>query len=596
MEYKWMLKKNSVDIDSLSKKSGISKILVTLLVNRGIRDIAEIKQFINPYLSDLYDPFLMKDMDKGTDIIVNAIKNNMRILVYGDYDCDGVTSTAILYKALKRCKADVSYHVPDRVTEGYGVNIDTVIKMKNSGIDLIVTCDNGISAKEEVKKAKELGMQFVISDHHEIPYIEGENGNKRFFVPDADAVIDPKQKECNYPFKYLCGAGIAFKIAGVLYKKMNIPVEECIDFLELAALGTVCDIVELTSENRLIVKFGLEKLNNTKNIGLKALIDSTNLTGKEITSGHIGFIIGPCINATGRLDKADSAVELLISDNPFKVSDLSKKLVELNKQRQEMCDNCVERVTDLILNNEEIKNKRVYVIYVDSIHESIAGIVAGKIKDRFYRPVIVFTKTADKGIAKGSARSIENYNMFQELSKCKEMLLKFGGHPMAAGMSMYEKDIDKLSDKLNCVCTLTDDDLIPKIRIDAHVPINSLSFDVISELNLLEPFGNSNPKPYFAEKNIDIIRVYTIGKGKNHLKFFCKIPETGIKIDAIMFNEAEKFNNMIINKYGSEKLNNVMNNSARIKMDMIFYPEINKYNGNKSIQLIVKDFRLSKDQ
>ena len=441
MEKKWLLRNTSKDISSLAKNSGVSEVIAKILINRGFSKPIDIKKFMRASIDDLYDPFLMKDMDKGTDIIKLAIENNEKIVVYGDYDADGVTSTVIMYKALKHCGANVKYHVPDREHEGYGINSDRIRILNEEGCKVVLTCDNGIAAIEQVKLAKELGMIVIITDHHELQFEEDDKGTRIFKVPNADAVINPKQKECNYPFKQLCGAGIAFKFVQALYKKLGIDEEMAHEFIEIAGIGTICDVVDLVDENRIIAKNALEMLTNTKNIGLRYLKEILSINDKEIKCYHVGFQIGPCINATGRLESAATSVELLLCEEEDRAKDLAKILFELNQKRQEMTTQNVEEVIELI-EQSTFKNDKVLVIYKDTIHESIAGIVAGRVRETFNVPTIILTKGKEN--PKGSARSITEYNLFEELIKCEELLEKFGGHPMAAGLSIKEENIEKL--------------------------------------------------------------------------------------------------------------------------------------------------------
>lgn len=588
---RWMLRRCAVDIKKLSERTGINETIISVLVNRGIKTEEEITKFMNPDLSNLHNPMIMKDMDKGTDIIKEAILNHKKIVVYGDYDCDGIISTYILYSALLRVGAEAKYHIPDRITEGYGINSESIKLLKEEGYEVIITCDNGISAIEQIKFAKELDMTVVVTDHHDIPFVTLENGERQFVVPEADAVINPKQHDCSYPFKSLCGAGVAFKFVQVLYNKMNLSKEEAYKFIEYAAIGTICDVVDLIGENRIIAKLGLKMLNSTLNTGIRALIKETSLEDKKINSYHIGFVIGPCINATGRLDSAILALRLLLSSDEKEAQELAKKLHDLNTERQDMTVNSVNQIIEMI-ECSELKKDKVLVVYKPDVHESIAGIVAGRLKEKYNVPSIVLTQGEET--PKGSGRSIEEYNMFEELIKCKELIEKFGGHPLAAGLSIKEENIDKLRKSLNANCSLTDEEVIPKIRIDRQLPLNQVSFKLIEDIEKLEPFGKGNSSPIFAEKNVTIFRAYLIGKEKNILKIFCRPKGSFEKLDAICFDGAEKFKKIVSDAYGEEKLLYMLDNkSIDLKMDLIFSPSINEYNGNVSLQLIVKDFRLS---
>lgn len=588
---KWMLRRCGKNIKAISRRTGISETMAQILANRGITGADDIENFINPSLNKLIDPAIMKDMKKGTEIIYRAIEKNKSIAVYGDYDVDGVVSTYILYSGLLRCGARVKYHIPDRVKEGYGMNIHSVEQLKSEGIEVIITCDNGISALDQIKRAKELGMTVVVTDHHDIPFDYSDEGIRKFLIPSADAVIDPKQKGCPYPFKQLCGAGVAFKFIQMLYRRFGMREEEAFGFIEYAAIGTICDVVDLLGENRSIAKNGLRMLNNTKNIGMRALIYETSLNGKIINSYHVGFIIGPCINATGRLDSASVALELLLCRNSARARELARKLHELNLKRQQMTNEGLDKAIEKV-ENSDLKKDKVLVVREDDIHESIAGIVAGRLKERYNVPSIVITKSADQ--SKGSGRSIEGYNMFEELLKCKKLMNNFGGHPLAAGLSIDTENIDNLRKKLNENCKLTDDDIVPRIRIDKRLPLEDISFGMLRDMGKLQPFGKGNPAPIFGEKNIEVFRVYFLGKDKNVLKLFCRLKSSLKKIDALDFNGGKKFRELILRTYGDRKGNEILNNNFHsIRMDFIFSPSINEFNGNKSIQIIVKDFRLT---
>ena len=589
MEKKWLIRSTSKDIRALAKSSGISEVVTKILINRGLDNEIDIKKFMRANIEDLYDPFLMKDMEKATGLIKLAIENNKKIVVYGDYDADGVTSTVIMYKALKHCGAQVEYYVPDREHEGYGVNSDRIRKLNEEGFEVILTCDNGIAAFEQVKLAKELGMTVIITDHHELSFEEDGTGVRTFKIPTADAIINPKQKECQYPFKHLCGAGIAFKFVQALYKKIGINKECAEEFIEIAGIGTICDVVDLIDENRIIAKNALGMLTNTKNLGLKCLKEILSINEKEIKSYHVGFQIGPCINATGRLETAALSVELLICEEENRAKELAKILFELNKKRQEMTTENVEEVIELI-QHSTFKNDKVLVIYKDNIHESIAGIVAGRVREAFNVPTIILTKGKEN--PKGSARSIDEYNLFEELIKCEELLEKFGGHPMAAGLSIKEANIEKLRQKLNFICKLTDEDIKPKVRIDERMPLSKINYEIIEELELLEPFGKGNSSPLLAEKNIPILKIDILGKNANTLKIKCMMPGVNKTIDGVCFNRVEEFIEMLKDRYGEEHMG-YLANPRGMKLDLIFSPQINEYNGRKSIQLKILEFKHS---
>lgn len=591
LKKKWMLRRKSVNINALCEATGISETIATVLVNREIYKLQDIEEFLHPCIENMYESFLMKDMDKGTEIIKKSILEHKKIVVYGDYDADGVTSTLILYKALKDCGAKVGYYVPNRETEGYGMCSERVEKLKEQGAEVILTCDNGISAIEPINLAKDLGMIVVVTDHHELPFIEDENGEREYILPKADAVINPKQKQCNYPFKMLCGAGIALKFAKVIYEKMNNNPDKYLELLQFAAIGTICDVVDLKDENRIIAKLGLEAINHTNNIGLRALIKETGLEGKSINSYNIGFIIGPCINATGRLDTAALSIELFLSEDEKEAEKLARELKELNAKRQQMTTESVEKIINLI-ENSDLKNNKVIVVYKEDIHESIAGIVAGRIKELYNVPTIVITKGKD--MPKGSARSIDKYNLFEELMKCKELICKFGGHPMAAGLTIEEKNIKLLREALNKNCTLKEEDFIPKIRIDKRVRLKHVDINLVNELKLLEPFGKENTSPVLAEKNIRVEGIKILGKDENTLKLICKVEDTNRRIDALGFGRGKEFKEEIRKIY-KEDYEEVMENPLRkpLMVDIVYYPLLNEYKGYITTQIKIIDYRIS---
>ena len=577
------------DFIKLTNEYEINPLIARLLANRGIVNKKEASLFLKGTVNDLNDASLMKDMKKAVSIIKGAIEEKKKIVIYGDYDCDGVCSTTILYRTLKKLGANFDYYIPNREDEGYGMNSDRIRKLKSEGAEVILTCDNGISAMEQVEVAKELGLTVIITDHHDIPYIEKE-GNRINVVPNSDCVINPKQGNCEYPFKELCGAGVALKFSMELVNAMGRSFSELYDLFQYAAIATICDVVELLGENRIIVKEGLKLINNTSSIGLKALIKATGLEGKEISEYHFGFVLGPCINATGRLETADLSVELLITEDEKYAEELAKKLYDLNVERQELTFDSVESVISKV--EEEITNgEKVILVYDEKIHESIAGIVAGRVRERFNLPAIVMTKGKD--MPKGSARSIEGYNMFEELNKCKEYIEKFGGHPMAAGLSVKEENISLLRKALNSKCTLSDEDIIPVIKIDSPLEIKYLDESLVEEIESLRPFGKGNGSPLFAVKNIKVSRVFFIGKEKNFMKFRFGIPGTFGYVEGLNFDKYEEFKDMFTDKYGEEKFLKLVDSGyADFNMDIIYYPTINEFNGKRNIQLNVKNFRL----
>lgn len=587
MAERWFIKNKKVDYKQISNKYEITELMSKLIINRDIINDGMIKSYINPDFDKLHNPREMKDLEKAVDILHDKIKLNKKIRIVGDYDVDGVISTYILYSALKRCDANVDYEIPDRIKDGYGININIIKQAKEDGIDTILTCDNGISAIDPIKHAKDMGLTVIVTDHHDIPFIEDENSTRKFISPGADAIINPKQKDCNYKFKQLCGAGVAFKLVEVLYEKLNIDKKECYKFIEFLAIATVCDVVDLIDENRIFVKKGLELINNTTNLGLRQLIKECEINEKTLSVYHLGFIIGPCINACGRLDSAKEGLKLLLSKEE-EANELARGLVKLNQERKDMTMDGVEAAIEIVEKNN-MRNDKVFVIYIPNVHESLAGIIAGRIREKYNVPTLIITKSENG--AKGSGRSIEEYNMFEELVKCKDLLGNFGGHPMAAGFSLKEENIDELRRKLNKNTLLKDDDLLKKVTIDCILSLDSIDYELINDLERLEPFGKANSKPLFAEKNVNLLKATILGKNKNVLKFKLKT-KFNKALDAIYFGDIYEFEEVINDKYGSEELQKLYDGAYNdVKVDLVFYPSINEYNGNVNIQIIVQNYR-----
>ena len=584
---KWLLRNRKVDLKAMSEKYKISQLLCKLMVNRDIIDENIINSYINPVYKYLHSPKTMKDVVIAVDIIKRKIQENKKIRIIGDYDVDGIISVFILYTALKKCGANVDYEIPDRIKDGYGINENIVKVAYDEGVDTIITCDNGISAIDQIQYAKDLGLTVIVTDHHDVPFIE-EDGVRTFLSSQADAIINPKQIECEYKFKSICGAGVAFKLMEALYEEIGMDKEECYKLIEFVAIATVCDVVDLIDEYRIFVKNGLEMLNNSKNIGINALKKACGLEDKEITAYHLGFVIGPCLNASGRLDSAKKGLELLLMEDDEEAKKLAQEIVDLNASRKNMTKEGVDRAINII-DSTDINNDKILVVYIPDIHESLAGIVEGRVKEKYNKPTIILTKS-EEGV-KGSARSIEEYNMFEGLLACKELLDKFGGHPMAVGLSLQEDKVDELRKALNNKCELTDEDLTRKIMIDSSLPLEYLNLHLIEELNVLEPFGKGNSKPVFGVRDAKITKAMLLGKDKNVLKLKL-LTNNNITIDAMIFNDLENFESKIIEKYGNEELDNLYNKSNNnIPMDFTFYPSINEWNGNKSIQIVVNGIR-----
>lgn len=588
MKERWFIKNRKADYKTMSLKYGISELMSKLIINRDIFEDEIIKSYVTPEFNKLHNPREMKDLELAVNILKEKIITNKKIRIIGDYDVDGVISVYMLYTALKKCNANVDYEIPDRIKDGYGINEKIIKEAKDDGVDTILTCDNGISAIDQIKYAKELGLTVIVTDHHDIPFVEDENNKKIFLQSDADAILNPKQKDCNYKFKSLCGAGVAFKLIEVLYEEFNIDKEECYKLIEFLAIATVCDVVDLIDENRIFVKKGLEKINNTTNLGLGELIRENEIQDKTISVYHLGFIIGPCINASGRLDNAKKGLRLLLADEEDEAVHLAKELVKLNAERKDMTMKGVEDAIEII-EGTEIINDKVLVVYLPDIHESLAGIIAGRIRERYNAPTLIITKGEE--FAKGSGRSIEEYNMFEKLLECKELLEKFGGHPMAAGLSIKEENIDKLREKLNENSMLKDEDLIKKIKIDCVLPLDQINFRVIEDLEKLEPFGKGNEKALFGIKDVNVIKAQILGKNRNVLKL--KLKSNSDKIfDGIYFGNIEEFEQTVCDKYNSEELSKLYDGIFNdVKLDFVFYPNINEYNGNVSIQIVIQNYR-----
>ena len=533
---KWMVYNKKADFQKIGSEFGIDPVIARLIRNRDIQDMKEIRSYLYGTLAEIPSPWKMKDMERAVQILQKKITQKKKIRIIGDYDIDGVTATCILLKGLKRLNANVDTYIPDRVKDGYGMHEQLIDKALEDGIDTILTCDNGIAAAAEIEYAKKEGLTVIVTDHHDIPFRDTEDG-RIWIIPKADAVVNPKQNDCLYPNKNICGAVVAWKLIWALYERLGIDSDEIWDFLELAAIATVGDVMDLQGENRIIVKEGLKKLSSTSFEGLKALICVNNLESAEITAYHVGFVIGPCINASGRLDTAARSLELLLADNMEDAMKLADDLYDLNQSRKAMTEQGKEQAIQSIEENNLGKD-RVLVVYLPDCHESLAGIIAGRIREAYNKPVFVLTKGAD-GV-KGSGRSIEAYSMYEELVKCSDLLTQFGGHPMAAGLSMEEKNVELFRRRLNDNCTLTEQDLIPKIMIDVPMPISYLSKKLTEQLKVLEPFGKGNSKPLFAQKNLRAVGIRVFGRNRNVAKMLL-IDENGIKMDAVYFGEAQEF-------------------------------------------------------
>lgn len=561
-----MLYAKKADFNGIAQEFHINPVTARVMRNRDVQGREAIRRYLYGTMADLYSPYLLKDAQKAADILKQKTEEGKWIRIVGDYDIDGVCSTYLLFQALKRVGARVDYEIPDRVKDGYGINQQIIEAAQADGVDTILTCDNGISAVTQMELAREFGMTVIITDHHDIAR-EGE----RDLLPQADAIVNPKQQDCPYPWKEICGAVVAYKLIRILYEKFHIPPKEWEEMIEFAAIATVGDVMRLKDENRILVREGLARLPFTKSMGLKKLIEKNDLDISHISAFHIGFVIGPCLNAGGRLQTAKMALRLLLSQDPEEADRLALELKELNDQRKDMTSQGVEEAAAQV--DKNYIDDKVLVVYLPECHESLAGIIAGRLRERYHKPSIVLTRAAD-GV-KGSGRSIESYHMFEALLEVKDLLTKFGGHPMAAGLSLEEANVDKFRQALNDNAGLTEEDFIPKIWIDAAMPIEYVSEPLIQELKMLEPFGQGNEKPQFAQKGMRIRAARVVGRNRNAVKLSMVTPG-GQAVDGILFTEGDPF---------MEEM------GARREMDVIYYPEINEYNGNRTIQMVVKEYR-----
>ena len=584
---KWVVAAKRADFYGIAKKFGIDPVLARIIRNRDVVGDPAIDLYLHGGMDDLPSPWLLKDMEKAVEILLEGIRLKKRVRIIGDYDIDGVCASAILYKGFRRIGLCADTYIPHRVTDGYGLNAHLIGQAGEDGIELLVTCDNGIAAHQEVAQAKAMGMKVIVTDHHNIPYEEKE-GRRIPVLPPADAVIDPKQEDCPYPFSELCGAAIAYKLISALYERCGLPKEELEESLILAAVATVGDVMDLTGENRIFVKEGLLRLRNTKNPGLKALIECAGLDRNHIGSYHIGFVIGPCLNAGGRLDTAKRALALLRAKTEQEAKVLAEDLKALNDSRKDMTAKAVEQAAELVENQPEGKNK-VLLLYLPDCHESLAGIVAGRIRERYWKPVFILTDAA-QGV-KGSGRSIEAYHMYEGLNRCKELLDKYGGHKLAAGLSLKKENIAPLRRMLNEFCTLTEQDMAEKVSIDMELPFSCVTEKLVSELELLEPFGKGNTKPVFAARNVFVLEGRILGKNHNVLKLRVR-DSADTSIEAMFFGDIDRFFGYLEERFGAGAGKRVLGGRADgMKISVTYYPGINKYQGRRSPQIVITHYR-----
>ena len=584
---KWIEIRKGGNFMEMAKKYGIDPLIARIIRNRDIIDEKEITEYLYGGKEALHNPHLLKDVDKAAEIIAEGIAEKKAMRIIGDYDIDGVNATYILLDGIHRCGGNVDAAIPDRMKDGYGINEHLIEQALSDGKELLITCDNGIAAINEINFAKEKGMTVVVTDHHEIPYRNAEQG-KEFLRSNADAIVNPKQADCPYPCKGICGAVVAWKLVQVLYERMDIPVEEADIFIENAGFATVGDVMDLTGENRILVKLGLKALEHTKNPGMKALIAKNKLSDKPLSAYHIGFVLGPCINASGRLDTAKRSLELLLERDEVKASALAGELVELNESRKYMTQQETQKALEQIEKEGREKDK-VLVVYLPECHESLAGIIAGRIREAYQRPVFVLTR-GEEGV-KGSGRSIEAYSMFDKMTEVAELFIKFGGHPMAAGLSMREEDIDKLREQLNQKAELSEEDMAEVVRLDAVLPMSYFTVDTIRQLSVLEPCGKSNTKPVFADRNIKITRAGIVGVNRNVLKLHL-LDSKGNPVAGVYFGEVEKFLTFLSEKFGSEEVDAAMHGKENsIQFAAVYEPAVDTYSGRESVQAIIRRFR-----
>ena len=585
---KWVVAAKRADFNRIGKIFGIDPVVARIIRNRNMTEEEQIRQYLHGTRKDMYDPHLLKDAEKAAEIILQKIEQKKKIRIIGDYDIDGVNATLILLKGLRRCGAIVDAAIPDRIKDGYGLNRNLVEQAMKEQIDTIVTCDNGIAAIDEINYGKANGMTIIVTDHHDIPYQEGADGSRHILQSEADAIVNPKQDDCKYPFSGICGAVVAFKLIEILYEKAGVPGEEAEVFLEYAAFATVGDVMELQSENRIIVKLGLERIHHTTQPGLKALILKNDLELEHINSYHFGFVLGPCINASGRLDTAKHALKLLLCEDEKEAGEIAEELIRLNQSRKDMTLQGVEEAIQQIEACGYEKDK-VMVIYLPQCHESLAGIIAGRIRERYHHPVFVLTKGEE--CVKGSGRSIEQYSRYEDMVKCRDLCLKFGGHPMAAGLSIPEEKVEEFRRRINENATLKPEDFVPKIVIDVPMPLEYINFSLIQQLAVLEPFGKGNEKPIFAEREIKPITAQVLGKSKNVLKMKIRMKNMGI-MDAIYFGEVDALLGYIEEKFGADQLAYLLRGeNNKVTLSIVYYPTINEFRGQRSLQVVIQHYR-----
>ena len=585
---RWRLYAKKADFAAISKEYGINQVTARIMRNRGVETKEEIESYLKGDLDYLSDPALMKDADKAASLLEAAIANNELIAISSDFDNDGIFSGLLLKEAIIELGGRAAIFTPNRVMEGYGVNSRIVEEANANGASVLLTCDNGIAAFEAIDEAKKLGMTVIVTDHHEVPF-EEHDGKKIYLLPKADAIVDPKQEDCAYPFKSLCGTGVAYQLMTLLFRRMKRTMSRQEIFLQYTAIATVADVMELVGENRILVRKGLSYLNHTNHIGLRALMEVCGISPEQVRAYHIGFILGPCFNAAGRLDTIVHALALLESKEYDQALALAGELWAMNEERKELTRVGTERAVELI-EHATWKDEHVYLVYIKDCHESVAGIIAGRLRERYYRPVLVFTDASEEGQIKASGRSIDDYDMFTELSAFRNLFLRFGGHKMAAGLTMEKKNLEILRDGLNARCTLTQTQLMPLVMIDAAMPLGYISEEVIADLEKLEPFGRANEKPLFAQQHLSVLRLSRIGKNRNVVKMSVMGPE-GIIMDALYFGDTDVFFDFLEEEYGRDNVAAALRGMRNtIDIGVTYYPQINEFQGKRSLQIVIQNY------
>ena len=585
---RWRLYAKKADFAAISKAYGINQVTARIMRNRGVETKEEIESYLKGDLDYLSDPALMKDADKAASLLEAAIVNNELIAISSDFDNDGIFSGLLLKEAIIELGGRAAIFTPNRVMEGYGVNSRIVEEANANGASVLLTCDNGIAAFEAIDEAKKLGMTVIVTDHHEVPF-EEHDGKRTYLLPKADAIVDPKQEDCAYPFKSLCGTGVAYQLMTLLFRRMKRTMSRQEIFLQYTAIATVADVMELVGENRILVRKGLSYLNHTNHIGLRALMEVCGISPEQVRAYHIGFILGPCFNAAGRLDTIVHALALLESKEYDQALALAGELWAMNEERKELTRVGTERAVELI-EHATWKDEHVYLVYIKDCHESVAGIIAGRLRERYYRPVLVFTDASEEGQIKASGRSIDDYDMFTELSAFRNLFLRFGGHKMAAGLTMEKKNLEILRDGLNARCTLTQTQLMPLVMIDAAMPLGYISEEIIADLEKLEPFGRANEKPLFAQQHLSVLRLSRIGKNRNVVKMSVMGPE-GIIMDALYFGDTDVFFDFLEEEYGRDNVAAALRGMRNtIDIGVTYYPQINEFQGKRSLQIVIQNY------